>query len=710
MTDAPDHPEAVAGRPEVARMAEPGSSSAALRPPTQASTAENLEAIRSAVVDAAGVSGGLWISYLFVLFYLLVAAGGVTHRDLFFANPVKLPFLGIDLPLKGFFWLGPALFIIVHAYVLLHFALLASKATQFDAQLRAQIDDADARTRVRRQLPINIFVQFLAGPREVRQGATGFLLRLIAWISLVVGPVALLVFLELQFLPYHDVWISWWQRIAVCIDLLLLWMLWPAILHGEAGRRSGRRTWRGTGWLLACMSLVSVLLVFAIANFRGEWLEAKLSWFPLRQTLVAGGVDEIARRPASLWSNRLVLPDLEATRQPQLDSEAKIVVAPEMTSLRGRHLENAVLIGAILRKVDFLGANLQGANLSYASLQGVSLDDARLQGANLYGANLRGASLNRAQLQDASLVGAQLQGASLEDAQLQSVQLDFTNLQGASLNRAHLQGATFGQLQGAALDGAQLQGASFYGADLRGATIRSAIVWRADVRFANVDGARIEKVETGWIEACRNLPGNPPQFVGPPMACRRIDALDTVRGLFDEDPDRGRRGKVVADLQRTLDPTKPLKGEDEMAKRWIELQARPLAPDLYEKGLARQWREMGCAADGAPFLLASLTGAISHRFDIDSVQVPLLATDFLSEECAGARGISEGTKARLIELRARAPASQKPPKLSVLSRFGTLPLQRKSSYPRFEVSLGVGRGTDRGSPAPPWLTVDAPAW
>ena len=26
-----------------------------------------------------------------------------------------------DLPMKGFFWLGPLLFLIVHAYVLLHF-------------------------------------------------------------------------------------------------------------------------------------------------------------------------------------------------------------------------------------------------------------------------------------------------------------------------------------------------------------------------------------------------------------------------------------------------------------------------------------------------------------------------------------------------------------------------------------------------------------
>src|SRR6516162_8175196 len=179
------------------RPVEPLSSTA----PTLAAKADDLEALRAAVIDAAGVSFGLWVSYLFVLFYLLVAADGVTHRDLFFESPVRLPFLNVDLPLKGFFWLGPALFLIVHTYVLLHFVMLAGKVGVFDAQLPAQIQDPEVRTRLRRQLPSNIFVQFLAGPPEVRDGIIGFLLWLIALISLVIGAVALLVFFQLQFLP-----------------------------------------------------------------------------------------------------------------------------------------------------------------------------------------------------------------------------------------------------------------------------------------------------------------------------------------------------------------------------------------------------------------------------------------------------------------------------------------------------------------------------
>jgi hypothetical protein len=55
------------------------------------------------------------------------AVGGLANRDVFLASPVKLPFLNVDLPLLGFFWLGPLIFLIVHAYVLLHFVLLAGK-------------------------------------------------------------------------------------------------------------------------------------------------------------------------------------------------------------------------------------------------------------------------------------------------------------------------------------------------------------------------------------------------------------------------------------------------------------------------------------------------------------------------------------------------------------------------------------------------------
>jgi hypothetical protein len=148
--------------------------------PEFAKQAESLEAIKKAVDDAAAVGGGLWLSYLFVLFYLAVAAGAVTHEDLFFEHAVKLPFLtGIELPLVAFFALAPLIFVVVHAYALVHLVMLTDKAKAYHKALYKQMGDKggltdaerdDRKTKrdaLRRQLPSNIFIQFLAGPKPV---------------------------------------------------------------------------------------------------------------------------------------------------------------------------------------------------------------------------------------------------------------------------------------------------------------------------------------------------------------------------------------------------------------------------------------------------------------------------------------------------------------------------------------------------------------
>ena len=50
-----------------------------------------LSALRDAVTAAGGIGAGLWLSYVLVLFYFLIAAGGISHKDLLLENPVKLP-------------------------------------------------------------------------------------------------------------------------------------------------------------------------------------------------------------------------------------------------------------------------------------------------------------------------------------------------------------------------------------------------------------------------------------------------------------------------------------------------------------------------------------------------------------------------------------------------------------------------------------------
>ena len=287
----------------------------------------------------------------------------------------------------------------------------------------------------------------------------------------------MLVLFQLQFLPFHDEWITSWQRLAVVIDLALLSILWPPIARGETARLAWIDFKRGKvlGWL--AISTLPVLLVYTIATFPGEWLEDNLppvrlipttwaawtlpsvkaiqtagsGWATLHELLVAGPVNYVTGRPQSLWSNILVFPNFQA--------------GDRALSLRGRSLEGAVLVGAQLKNADFTGASLEGAKFNMADLReakfgfewttgkpgqspgfyptGNSKDIAytRLQGADFTLAQLQGASFARAQLQGASFEIAQLEGADLDQAQLQGAVFLGAKLQGASLRDAQLQGA-----------------------------------------------------------------------------------------------------------------------------------------------------------------------------------------------------------------------------------------------------------------------------
>jgi uncharacterized protein YjbI with pentapeptide repeats len=477
------------------------------------------------------------------LFYIGIAAGAVTHRNLLLEDPVKLPFLNVELPLVAFFFLAPILFIVSHAYTLMHFVMLAAKVGVFDAELRAQLGGApETRDAFRRQLPSNIFVQFLAGPRDIRDGGLGWLLKAIAWITLVIGPVFLLLVIQVQFLPYHLEWVAWVQRFAIVADVILLWLLWPAVVDSRSDIK-WPPLWRHK--ITSLVSLVSMGLAFTAATFPGEGLDewiGKRQWIPpspakwsdqkdwmsflttwdgqegwtsFHDLLFNGEVDETSRRRKSLFSNTLVLPAFDALEAAKIDDPKKLDSVKQTLVLRERHLESAIFSSADLRKADLEGAQLQGASLREAQLQGASLDHAQLQDASLFQTQLQGASLDHAQLQGASLDYArlhgaslrepQLEGASLRQAQVQGASLVDANLRGASLEYAHLQGASliganlrgaslaFAELQGASLH-AQLEGASLQEAQLQGASLDRAQLQGALLNYARLQGASLDDV------------------------------------------------------------------------------------------------------------------------------------------------------------------------------------------------------------------------
>jgi hypothetical protein len=295
---------------------------------------------------------------------------------------------------------------------------------------------------------------------------------------------------------------------------------------------------------------------------------------------------------------------------------------------------------------------LQGAKLSGAQLQGASLRGARLQGAKLTGALLQGVDLLGAQLQGVDFHFVRLQGANLSGAQLQGADLGDAQLQGASLVIAELQGANLkgAQLQGANLASAQLQGADLGGAKLQGASLRNVFVWRADARSTDAKGAWIDTVVSGAKQFCGNRNG--------PVGCDWSDVWwsDFKKRIEHEFLQGAMSAEVLKRLDPRLDPAKPLNDEAEMTQRWAELQNSSLTSSAYEGELFTQWQRIGCAADGAPYVLTSLIQRLRLHLSpfkqYNSPQLAQLEAEFLKEDCAGAPGLSEDIKEKLKELSA----------------------------------------------------------
>src|SRR5262245_26667020 len=95
----------------------------------------DVEALEKSLNDSAARVSTIWISFLFFSLSLLTTAATVTHRQLLLDQSVKLPVLNIDLPLWGFFFLAPILFVVFHLYVLLQVLLLERTAAAYNEAL-----------------------------------------------------------------------------------------------------------------------------------------------------------------------------------------------------------------------------------------------------------------------------------------------------------------------------------------------------------------------------------------------------------------------------------------------------------------------------------------------------------------------------------------------------------------------------------------------
>jgi len=308
-------------------------------------------------------------------------------------------------------------------------------------------------------------------------------------------------------------------------------------------------------------------------------------------------------------------------------------------------LQGASLNGAQLRDARLLGTQLQGANLDDAQAQGVGFPAVQLQGASFNGTQLQGTNLVFAGLQGAFFYQAQLQGASLYKAQLQGAELSSTDLKGASLYQA--------QLLGASLIGTQLQGASLVDASLEGASLRHIDVWRT-YPPSNTTGTFVDAPETGPKYSGLNCAAGECDWSEPSYAALK----SLIENSVPAGPQRNQALRQIATLEEP-----PYGADEASAKAWTDLAKESArSAGSYFDTLAKKLKEIGCAADGAPYVIGGLVRRISanqvrieYGFGRNPSQAAEVAAAFLDEaKCPGARGLSEENKAKLQEIRDRS--------------------------------------------------------
>jgi len=626
------------------------------------------------------------------------ACGCPIFADLFLERSVKLPFLNIELPLLAFFFLAPILFLVVHAYTLVHLVMLTEKAKRYHQALHdpKRAVTNGARENLQWQLPSNIFIQFLAGPSGLRGGLFGWLLRTIGWMTLVIAPVLLVLMIQVQFLPFHSSFITWTQRIALVVDLLLIWWMWRKILSGREADSRRRVSW---GWpaLGLVLSLGVVLLSWVTAIFPGEWQdrfqEKHYSGDRRLHDLVFNGpVNDVTRHRASLFSSTLVLTGFNIYEGLGIDDPEKAKWHDFIFRARARDLKGAIFDLAILPRVDFEGADLlraslahaqlQGASLDHAQLQGAGLDDAQLQGASLDDAQLQGASLNFARLQGASLFGAQLQGASLQSAELEGSSLDsessecamFTDrlpecsainpaqLQAASLDAAQLQGASlFGaQLQGASFDRAQLQGVKLQLASLDATDLETALLWRTDggtlsrgdaahvamIKLPDPASAlapvyrdehgQIQSWDTAAYDHLRKTIGGLPEVRLRDLVLEQVGSLDCASS-----------DKTLASCDRHVSPP------PEAAAWGKVLEAASVSKEAYAEALAKVLKELVCSGNDDAIHVARGPGFRRRLEAAGAAAIDLIGelTNKDSKDCPVSAALTSVDRARLRNIK-----------------------------------------------------------
>lgn len=603
-------------------------------------TPVNPYSLLGAVNDSSDEAHVGWGVFLALMVYLMVAVAGVTHRDLLLETPVELPILQVKIQLAQFFAFAPVVLVLLHMALIAQLVLLARKVLEFDQSIRL-LEATEKRTHpLRLELHNFFFVQAVAGPDRSR--VLGSFLHGLSWLTIVILPVVLILFIQVSFLPYHDVWITWTHRIALLVDIMILISIGIFLSRPETSFFSALLRASSSNPVTVALTTIVMALValfsFFSATIPDEFLD-RVTHKILRRTVDVGTAEGFlvpffkGREDGTLFGvfrRNLVVTDTD------LVVDKDVTPGEPSLKLRNRDLRHARLERTDLHQADFTSARLDHARLGGADLRGAilqcpdlgatrlqhagrlslcpsavgadftkaRLEEARLAGTDLSGAVFAYARLESADLTDTTLIGADFSSAKLDRAELggginaQGASFLLASLLGADLTGAKLLGAdfTYAQMQGAVLNQARLEGAKLRNADLEGASLAEA-----NLQGANFTGARIDAADLhgSWIwqtEAPASDASGLADVSELTLKPMDDDELLTLKRDVQSIPDERVRGFVADSLEPlavTADKTKW--GASQDFTRWQAMvNAAPAAVPGFRDRLTEYLAKLAC--------------------------------------------------------------------------------------------------------------------
>ncbi|MGH6825014.1 pentapeptide repeat-containing protein [Methyloceanibacter sp.] len=602
-------------------------------PPSPSEDAQELLDEANRASDPAWSS---WLAFLLLLTYVVVTLASVSHKNLLLNSPVKLPIINADIPLVGFFQYAPLLFLLVYLSLLVQHVILARKYRRFTDAIAPYEMETGTQHPARERVHSYVFSQIAAGPRP--NLITKFMMQLIVYVTFSVLPIITLLYFQIKFLPYHEISITYWHRLAVILGFAMLILLTPLMQNTGPERRRWdikvgpqAEAWEASGTqVLLVLFLLPLVVGFSwlIATVPNEWIDRRLGF--VAPASIRGGADAEAKLLNPLV-RRIVydrLPDdndkgwwrrwLLSYRVLIVEDTDLGAEEDEKVVLRERNFRFALLSRSDLHRADLSWADLRATQM-WKTLAKGKLKDTQLQGAFLQGAQLQGAQLN----------SAQLQGADLSKAQLQGAELSYANLQGADLRGAELQGADLSSanLQGADLRGTQLQGAKLEGVQLQGADLAAAEIWL--VNFPS-DLADQSPAPTGLADLKMS-----------PLTPEAQAQLKQDLNASITDP------VVLPVVMSRLDEilrNEPPNWDD--AKSWTDYAGTAKEPSAEE--LARFHAGLACAdAEGTVANSMALRAKELETEHFGKGYAKAFASALLDENCKGGKALTDETRAAL---------------------------------------------------------------